>query len=577
MAAGTLASRYRITNQRGETIELDGTEEELRGKFLEQNKDPNNYKFELIGDNAAPTPPPQNQVAQPPAQEESWLSQILPSKETVIDFAAPLSKATWENTDIPDEDLTPVEKAAKYIARGGAVVGDAGMTALPVGKVAAGLQRVPKIGVAVGKGLEKFGEKAGNFVTKITSISPEALAKAGKYARNAAESGAEAAAYDSSVKVAEGADSYAPDAGALIGASALGGVLGGRADIKAGQRAKAAEQEFLKLDGRLKGVASKSAQNVNFAERNTGLKGDKAVHKIIEDNIKHGETVPQAIERINSNLDEVNNMFSGFMKDYGHLQIDKPISELRTDLMYSVRDNVGIGGEQNKKIALLFRNMLDDDITELAEKKLKERGKNYEQIDKYLRPSGNVNMDRVKTVMGNRLTLSELDQIKRRMWEKTGLFRRNAMSMKNAGEKNMAAHRGGYAVMDELTNLNDKEMEILEKIGGVAEDNLNDLGNKYIVGLQEQGILSGKLSNIYMRMNKERSKFIGTLRILNGAHDALEKHGLEYTPIYPKSVWEKMNAYDRTLLLGNSAATQQVGGHGGKALGNSLGLTPPRQ
>jgi hypothetical protein len=637
MAEGTSTPRYRITYPSGKTVERDGTEAELRDYFASNGVDPDRYKYELVsGDDVTgnagarqQTPPQTAPAQQQQTQQEqggSFLSQILPSKETVAEFAAPLSAATWENTKDMADEWTSLEGLGRKAARAGAVVGDVGMTLLPIGKIAAGFSRfAPKAAAAAGKA----GEAVQKLATKFSNVSPEAAANAGKYARNAIESGAEAAAYDSSVKAAEDADSYAPSLLAVGGAAGVGGLLGGKADIKAAKAKKLAEQaaeteaktaakeakkaesiaenarqstekELLKTDNQVKGAASKSAENINFAERNTGLKGHKAVHKIIEDNVKHGETVPQAVERIGGHLDEANNMFSGFMQDYGHLQLDKPINDLRRDLMNGVRAKVKLGSTESREIAFRFRKMLDDDIAELAEEKLMKRGLSYERIDQMLRPAGNLNMDRVNQVMGNRLTLAELDQIKRGMWEKTGLFRRNAMSMKNAGEKNMAAHRGGYAVMDELTELSDKEVEILEKIGGLADDGLNDLGYKYVTGIQKQGILSGKLSNVYMSLNKERSKFIGTLRILNGANDALSRHGLDHMPIYPKSEWERLareaaerevNAqmpvreavqmpappqYDRTAKIANQFITQQGGGHGGKFISEQISPTPKR-
>jgi len=52
-----------------------------------------------------------------------------------------------------------------------------------------------------------------------------------------------------------------------------------------------------------------------------------------------------------------------------------------------------------------------------------------------------------------------------------------------------------------------------------------------------------------------------------------------YSKLPIEEIIQTLNPYtqNRGALALNSLATQQVGGHGGKVLGNSLGLTPPKQ
>jgi len=539
------------------------------------------------------------------------------------EFFLPLASAAWDYTkDMPDE-WDSAEGLKRKAIRGAGIAGDVALTAVPVGKMATGA-------VAGSRIAKPIIANAG----KIANASHGgALAKEANYAKNAIKSGIEggidAAVYDTAVNTANEGELTGPGIGAVAGGSlaqgAAGGFLGGRQNnIQYGAKDALAmyKTEYAKTikeqHGAKKAIragASSSNENVNFAQKITGLKGDEAIEKVITSNMKSGETVPQVIDRLKKQMDEANNTFGNIMGEHGDLPLKTPLNKIGDDLEAKVRNSVGIGYKQDEKIAEHFREIFNNDLAALARIELQKRGKTEADIKNILNPSGddNLRMENVYKVLGNSITLNQIDQIKRNMWEKTGLFRRNALSMQEAGVKNIASQQGGYALLDHLRDYSDKELEVLEKIGGSIDGELNKLGLRYLSNIKKDGVVSGDIIKKYNDINKERSDLIGTKKIFDGALKNLERSGKADLTIRSNKEWHdiarkaaeeklantrrfgqgKLNLPDNKQELIELSkpfaapfySLDRMAGQGGQRLGrtvmppqkNTLGLTPPRQ
>jgi hypothetical protein len=332
--------------------------------------------------------------------------------------------------------------------------------------------------------------------------------------------------------------------------------------------------------------------------------------------MKPGENVEDVLKRLEGRSDKLKDHFDKLMGKYGDMPLGVPLDKIGNDLELRVRNSVGIGYSQNEEIANYFRKELfNNDVAELARQKLLKQGYTDAQIKASFKPDGKeLYMDAVYHALGNQITLKEIDSIKRNMWKKTGLFRRNAGSMQRAGTENTAGEKGGFATLDFLNNLSEREEEILMKIGGEIDGELTDVGIKYIQNKINDNQVPGKVLNHYNKINKARSEVIGKAKIFNGSLRNLERNGMGDMKIYPESEWrriakekakavkadknyhypeekigvdeiEKEKTPFMKLFMPQDKWLDRVGSETGQRLGrmavppqrNSLGLTPPRQ
>jgi len=542
---------------------------------------------------------------------------------TIGEALAPLSSAAWEHTkDMPDE-WDSAEGLKRKGIRAAGMAGDVGLAAAPFGKVA----------TAVGSKIAKPALKLAGDVAYASHGG--ALAKEANVLGTGIKSGFEGAIdgaiYDTAANTAREGELTGPGIGAPIGGAVASGLIGTaigkrndtmRREAEKTRREaqsvkttyKNTQKEVIKEQHNAKKAimagASSSNENINFAQRTTGLKGEEAIKKVIGDNIKPGQSVGDVIDVLKKENDKAEKLFDDFIMEYGDRKLNKTPKELGEDLMYRVRDSAGIGFQQDENIGKHFLYIYNNDLAALARQKMQRRGYSNSQIDDILKLGDELNMNNVYKYLDNSITLNEIDQIKRNMWAKTGLFRRNALSMQEAGEKNIASQQGGFGIIGYLRDYSDKEIEILERIGGSIDGELNKTGARYLANKKAAGEVDGKMLKLYLDINKQRSNIIGTAKIFNGAMKSLERSGKGDMRIYPSKEWHRLakEAVDARVAETRPDFPQenidmkklnemtkpyvpqpyfldrlagQLGQRAGRIMvppqRNSLGLTPPRQ
>jgi len=527
---------------------------------------------------------------------------------TIGEAFAPLSSAAWDYT----KDMDP--GIAKYGIRAAGVAGDVALYAAPVGKIATTAVAGSKFAKPV---LKAAGDVA--YASHGGTLTRQAN-WAGKTARSGLEGAIDGAAYGTVANTAKEGELTGPGVGEVAGGAIGGGFVGGimaKGEKTAASAKKhvndtyyGAIDEHKETMKQIVAGASGSNENKNFATRITGIKDqDKAIEKVIKANMKEGESVNDVRMRLDKELSEVNNKFDNLMQEHGNLQFSTTAEKIGKKLEDEVRNSVGIGLEQDREIAEYFCDVFNNDLGALARKKLQEKGYNTRQIDEHLfNIDRTINMNNVYKAIDNKLTLGELNEIKKNMWKKTSAFRRNVGSEQEMGKKSTSGQEGGFAILEFLRNYSDKEDEILQKIGGIVDGTINSLGEKYLKNIKGDDMVTGQIIKEYNKLNQQRSKLIGTKRIFDGSFKNLERTGKGDLRIHPESEWDRLakekaksliaeKNYDvpenmigvkdpeRDPILSKIIAADrlvgQLGQRGGRIMvpsqKNSLGLTPPKQ
>jgi len=525
---------------------------------------------------------------------------------TIGEAFAPLSSAAWDYT----KDMEP--GIGKYGIRVAAGIGDAALYAAPVGKIAVG----------AGAKLAKPALKAAGDVAYAShggTLTRQAN-WAGKTARSGLEGAIDGAAYGTVANTAKEGELTGPGVGEVAGGAIGGGFVGGimAKDEKTAANAKAhvdkvydkALKEHETTMQQIVAGASGNNENKNFAKRVTGIRNsDEAIKKVIKANMKPGESVSDAVIRLNEEGRILKERFDNLIEQHGNLRFSTTPDKIGKKLEHEVRKSVGIDIDQNKAVAKYFRNTYDAILGMIAERKLQAKGWSTGKIDaKLFNSDGTKNMNAIYEALDNNLTLSEINEIKKNMWKRTSGFRRNEGSELEKGMKSTSGQEGGFAILEFLRSYTDKEEDMLQKIGGIIDGTINDLGEKYLKNIKGDSQVTGQIIKEYNEINRLRSKNYGTLKIFEGSEKNLQRTHKGDLRIHPESEWEKLakekaeeviaerNYHINSDEIGVKDPEQdpilskiiaadrlvgQLGQRGGRIMvpsqKNSLGLTPPKQ
>jgi len=307
--------------------------------------------------------------------------------------------------------------------------------------------------------------------------------------KNFMQNAGDAAIFNNAANVAQGRDlELGP---AELAGGALGGAVGTVGEKKA-------VNDLM----RARLTASKKAELVNYAERETGKKGKQAVEHIIEKNAAAHGTYGNAVTNLRSELDGLNKEMIDFMETAGGKEIPYPTQELAgkiDNFMLGHNDMRALGNKHNLAHADAAGEALDEYLQQVWVDRMMRQGQGLVSMRELSKAADGMNREQLIKEIPS-LTMRELDWIKSGMQKRSSHYQKSAGAMAREGlesKSNAAAASSINSMMKEISSIAENAVE------EAMQKNANML-------------LPGDLQK-YLKINQARSKAIGNLKIMEHA------------------------------------------------------------
>jgi hypothetical protein len=283
--------------------------------------------------------------------------------------------------------------------------------------------------------------------------------------------------------------------------------------------------------------AARNNQSVNFAQRYTGLKGKQAVQETLKRNLKKGESFEKAVERLELELDNLDDLFYNHFDEIKNQVYNVSPNEILKNLDdYVIKNTTDLGIDFTKQMSTAINANFNSFLRSVLKNRLVKNGSSEQMA---LDAALDMPISDVYKNLG-KLTLGEVDYIKRGMQKRTSHYNRGQGTMERQGIESLVNKEGSEGILSELRNFveanknlsPEKKAEIIQNLEeglevGVA-DFASSLDQRFAEVLKASNIVSADEVAKYLDMNKQRSNLIGIKGLMERADEKYKLMHLNY-------------------------------------------------